>query len=107
LAVKVACDAHDEIPVGAIVRCIDFRPRLCRLPGKDEIRPVWTVEFRGEVRDASDGLYWCCSDSHLRPIRDIPGEDEMLSIARKNAHDSALTEQQERLTRLLEEVPKQ
>jgi hypothetical protein len=46
-------------------------------------------------------------DRNLRPIRDNPGEDEMLSIARKNAHDSAITEQQERLTRLLEEVPKQ
>jgi hypothetical protein len=46
-------------------------------------------------------------DSILRPLRDNPGEDEMLSIARKNAHDSAITEQQERLTRLLEEAPKQ
>jgi hypothetical protein len=46
-------------------------------------------------------------DHILQPIRDNDGEDEMLSIARKNAHDSAITEQQERLTRLLEEVPKQ
>jgi hypothetical protein len=93
LAVIVRTSVAPE-HIGKIIRCV-------RTYGE-----YWQIEPRLPCGDRV-GHYEMAHDSCLRPLRDNPGEDQIIAIARKNAHDAAITEQQERLTRLLEEVPKQ
>jgi hypothetical protein len=104
---------------GKLVRVVELAPRPGIGVGYSVDGVIWEQMDNSAVWicESLGSLLWCpyaapvlCrpfSDNSLQPLRDNPGEDEMLSIARKNAHDSAITEQQERLTRLLEEVPKQ
>lgn len=68
-----------SIKAGAIVTCIEFvghaTSRDCRV-----FNDVWAVEYRGSERSPS-GRWFGLPDSHLRPLRDSDGEDEMLRIA--------------------------
>lgn len=56
--------------LGAIVRCVRFCPHP--LDGS----PGWEIEPPFKT-------FRCARDSALRPLRDRPGEDEMLRIAGK------------------------
>lgn len=78
LAVKVKADPGDEIPIGAIVRCMNVVPEVMLNTG-EVVEGDWNVEFRGSSVKAGTDYLWICSDAYLRPIRDTDGEDETLS----------------------------
>lgn len=78
LAVKIKADPKDEIPIGAIVKCIKYADGICAIT--DEKILGWDVEFRGSNR-CPEGYPWFALDEYLRPIRDQDGEDETLTWA--------------------------
>ena len=82
LAVKVKADPGDEIPIGAIVRCISVVQELVlNVKTGEMVEGGWNVEFRGSSVKPGTNYLWICSDAYLRPIRDTDGEDETLSWA--------------------------
>lgn len=82
LAVKVKADPWDEIPEGAIVRCINIvHGVLLNVKTGEMVEGAWNVEFRGSSVKPGTNYLWICSDAYLRPIRDTDGEDETLSWA--------------------------
>jgi hypothetical protein len=109
------------MPRGSLVReQIDGSIVIARepadLPQHWRIVPQLIIDLERQIIDATGQQIGTgkrrvrsLSERCLIPLDkpDDDAEDEMLSIARKNAHDSAITEQQERLTQLLDEVPKQ
>ena len=80
LAVKVKADPGDEIPIGAIVRCIGVMHEvMLNINTGEMVEGDWNVEFRGSSVKPGTNYLWICSDAYLRPIRDTDGEDETLS----------------------------
>jgi hypothetical protein len=81
LAVIVRSSAGNE---GKVVRCLRLvrQQRFeCRLTGFSEVADSWETDT---MMFGSDGRRDCfVADRNLRPIRDNPGEDEMLRIAGK------------------------
>lgn len=81
MAIKVKGSSTHEIPVGAVVTCLDYRtePWIDDVTGEENTHGVWHVEFRGSDTCPVSNCWWVCEDEHLRPIRDTDGEDETLS----------------------------
>lgn len=83
--------------VGKVVRCVSA------------IGDSWEIEPK--LPNAAGRVpYWAARDECLRPLRDNPGEDEMLRIARLNDQDKANAlrhAMQKHRERLVEEAPKQ
>lgn len=73
LAVRVKSDDGDMLPLGAVVRCVEYFDGMVMLRGKCTLWAGWLVEYRGVLKDG-DGVHWAAIDDHLRPIRD-PGDD--------------------------------
>lgn len=63
--------------LGKIVRCVRF---VGKIPGWKGVR--WEVEGAPIIGPSGEHLTHV-NDANLRPIRDNPGEDEMLRIAGK------------------------
>ena len=63
--------------------------RMVRIVGQiyDDIGPLWETIPKLHCRKDGCGLAW--DDSSLRPIRDNPGEDEMLRLVGKPERESA------------------
>ena len=83
LAIRIRSYSDSYIPVGAIIQCISLIPGTAIMEGtlSDSLASnVWNVEWNGKSA-AVDGVRLGIPDAHLRPIRDQPGEDEMLRIA--------------------------
>lgn len=81
LAIVIWARAAATIPVGSIVRCVRFYAGMALVQSESKRKHVetWIVEHRGQVSE--DGWLWNVPDAHLRPIRDIDGEDEALQWA--------------------------
>lgn len=80
LAVRIKKFDDDEIPVGAIVRCVEYYVGPVSKRGNFAHFAGWLVEYKGSLTHA-DGAAWAALDEHLQPIRN-PGEyarDESLS----------------------------
>lgn len=83
MAIRISAPEGAWIPVGSIVEVCLFvgGAFLTNKRFGRNLNDVWEVEFRGSRNNPATGGFWSLSDSELRPIRDQPGEDEMLRIA--------------------------
>jgi hypothetical protein len=87
LAIVVWAPAGASIAAGSLVKAVELlHGDICLYIGDTgstySASDAWRVEYRGSL-ESPYGRPWAVPDSRLRPIRDQPGEDEILRIAGK------------------------
>lgn len=79
MAIKVRASVGDSIPVGSVVKTIEYGQIISALTGEKIL--AWLVDYAAP-NEPWRGV-WSVRDEHLKPIRPGDGDDETLAWAGK------------------------